>query len=486
MSRRAALATILVLGLALRLYHLQSPLIGFGSWRQCDTAAMARNFQAYGHHLLYPQIDWAGDGPGYVETEFPIYPYMVSGLYAVFGVHDWFGRLVSIAMSMLGVLGIYLLVKEEIDGRTALWAAGILAVLPLSVYYGRTFMNEPMLLMCSVFGLYFFSKWMTSRLVWQGAASAVFIALAILIKLPTLYLGLPLLYLALSKRGARGLASPGLWLYAVAILVPVGLWYYHAHQTALRYGVTFGIWEYKNDKWGNWWMLAKLDFWNHVLFASIAERHLAWFGLPILVGGLILKRQRASERLFDVWMVALLVYLVVVAKGNYVHEYYQLPFLLPIAVFIAKVLARCSSFPLVSRWQTVAVAALSVGLVGYGGWRYVRYMRMENANSSPELALARLVQSGTENGTLVVAVDDYNPTLLYLFDRKGWHAKPEELASDFLADKVSHGAKYLAGLHRSFADDNARTRLRELFSRSSQVVDDGQGFVVRLAPPRSP
>jgi hypothetical protein len=35
------------------------------SWRECDYAAVARNFYREGMNILYPRIDWRGDGPGY-------------------------------------------------------------------------------------------------------------------------------------------------------------------------------------------------------------------------------------------------------------------------------------------------------------------------------------------------------------------------------------------------------------------------------------
>jgi hypothetical protein len=37
------------------------------SWRECDYAAVARNFYREGMDILYPRIDWRGDGPGYAE-----------------------------------------------------------------------------------------------------------------------------------------------------------------------------------------------------------------------------------------------------------------------------------------------------------------------------------------------------------------------------------------------------------------------------------
>ena len=35
-------------------------------WRECDVGAIARNFYIEDMNILYPRIDWRGDGPGYV------------------------------------------------------------------------------------------------------------------------------------------------------------------------------------------------------------------------------------------------------------------------------------------------------------------------------------------------------------------------------------------------------------------------------------
>ena len=43
--------------------------MGAQSWRQADTAAMARNYYENGHNFFYPQIDWGGNSAGFVETD---------------------------------------------------------------------------------------------------------------------------------------------------------------------------------------------------------------------------------------------------------------------------------------------------------------------------------------------------------------------------------------------------------------------------------
>ena len=92
--------TLLVLaGISARLLTLTIPAFQDPhAWRQYDTAAIARNFAEGPFHILYPQVDWRGNSPGYVESEFQIYTATVAVLYRLFGVHEWLGGAVNVAV----------------------------------------------------------------------------------------------------------------------------------------------------------------------------------------------------------------------------------------------------------------------------------------------------------------------------------------------------------------------------------------------------
>jgi hypothetical protein len=77
---------------AVRLIWIDQPYVDHWSWRQSDVAAIARNFFENGFHFGYPQIDWAGDATGYVGTEFPILPFLAAICYKFGGIHEWIGR----------------------------------------------------------------------------------------------------------------------------------------------------------------------------------------------------------------------------------------------------------------------------------------------------------------------------------------------------------------------------------------------------------
>jgi hypothetical protein len=138
--RRLVLGVILAAALALRLKGIHNPILDHPGWRQGDTAAIARNFAQLDYNPLHPQVDYNGPPPNYVELELQIVPFAAATLYKVFGVHEIFGRLISVAFS-LGTVGVLYffgrwLFASEVAGFGAALA---FALYPGSVYYGRTF-----------------------------------------------------------------------------------------------------------------------------------------------------------------------------------------------------------------------------------------------------------------------------------------------------------------------------------------------------------
>ncbi|MEO9169837.1 MAG: glycosyltransferase family 39 protein, partial [Candidatus Baltobacteraceae bacterium] len=137
-----AIGLVLVLAFAVfvRLKGIHEPLLDHPAWRQGDTASIARNFATLKYNILYPQTNYNGPPPNYVELELQIVPFFAATLYKIFGVHEIFGRLITLAFSVgtvaiVGLFGRWLFTS---------WVAGLIAAFffatfPGSVYYGRTF-----------------------------------------------------------------------------------------------------------------------------------------------------------------------------------------------------------------------------------------------------------------------------------------------------------------------------------------------------------
>ena len=479
-SRRAAfiLWALLAGALLVRLLHVDAPIVGVNSWRQADTAAIARNFHVEGRSLLSPAVDWRGDGSGLVETELPIFPWLVAQAYALFGVHESIARVLTALFSVASLWALHGLVVLCVDRRTALWSVAAVAFLPLSIYYGRTVQPDALMAMCALFGLYFCARFVRGASSRDLALSCVFIAAAIANKLTAVFLGLPLLYLLWLRFGSDLLRRSAFYAYGVAALFPAVLWYAHAHSLYLETGLSFGIWEYGSDKWGNWALVASSDYWKRVGYAYLVKRHFVYVGFVLFAIGLCLPRRSAIERVFDVWLLAGLLFLVIVGRGNYEHEYYQWLVFVPMCVFAAKLCARGFRGAIGLRSLALAgcVAAVLVSSVD----RYAKYMAREREGARAELALAARVARAVPVGGLVVSASAGDPTLLYLADRKGWVVGVEALRPERLLQLEGRGARAVFGLKEGLALADGQLDGLQSAGRIELVYEDSEAFLALL------
>jgi len=123
---------------AARLIFINQAYVDHWSWRQSDVAAIARNFLENGFRFGYPQIDWAGNAPGYVGTEFPILPFVAAVCYKFAGVHEWIGRIQAVILFAVSLPFFFLLVREIFGSTAAVWASFFFCLTPLNVFAGRS------------------------------------------------------------------------------------------------------------------------------------------------------------------------------------------------------------------------------------------------------------------------------------------------------------------------------------------------------------
>ncbi len=477
---------LLTLAIAIRIYNINSPIIGIHSWRQSDTAAIARNFYENGFNLFYPQIDWGGNSPGYCETEFPIYSFIVALIYKVFGVSEFWGRFLSIICFLVSLYFLYKFVINILDKKVAFWSGLFFLILPLNIYYSRTFQPESMLLMCSILGIYYFNNWLESE-KWQYLTlSGGFVALACLIKvLPIIYLGIPLFYLAWTKFGIRVFSQISLWIYSIFILASVVLWYYHAHQLFLEYGNTFGFWSGSTNRY-NYNIVLTLNFWTEILFRT-AVRHFAIFGFPLFLLGLLITRKNSKEYVLDIWLVSVILTWILVPVTSLVHEYYQLQFMLPGVVFMGK---ACSKYfdknaQKVNQRKTI-VLLLCLTLAAGSAIYSIDYMLKERIDKSAVLQLAQQVKQNTEPDSLIIASTGSDPTLLYLSHRKGWLVNHSDVTEESILSRANLGAKYLVGSfnfvesYNFVVDDNQKQKINNFLNKYPNILKDSMNFIAKF------
>ena len=495
-GRHVWLWAISAVALALRLIELGGPLIDGQAWRQADTAAMARNFHEEGGSICYPRVDWRGTTPGYVETNFPLYPFLVARLYDLAGgVHEWLGRLLSALLATAAGALLYVLAWRIYRQRLLAGLAALLfALLPLSLYFGRAFMPEPLMLLLSIAAVLSFDLWLERGGAGLFAAAWACAALCFAVKIPTLYLGSPLLAVLWSRAGWPGLRRPSVWAYGLLVLVPAAVWYWHAHSLFQETGLTFGIWQSSGyDKWAHG-LLLDLDFYR-LMAARFALQVFTPVGGLLVAAGLYWRyRENRQEAVLYAWMAGLVLYVLLVPEGNRKLHYYQLPFTVPAAVLTAKAMAvlwGSAPWPqgrerphwlgaLPTRWRRGLVAAALLAVAGASAWAAGPYFRPPNGiyeYYKSSLEAGRILDQRLPKDALVVVGDlDENavsphraqsPTMLYYSHRKGWQITPSQCRPQVLDSLAALGASHFVVAGGLIAGN--RELWRHLFTRGITV-----------------
>ena len=433
-------------------------------WRPADLAAIALNYYRHGFHFLYPQILWGGSGPGYVEMEFPAIPFGIALLYKLFGVHDW-AALVIPMLSGIGLPLVMNLFTKHLFGPTAGFVAGLfVAASPSWLAMSTGLWPDAPPVFCGTLGLYLLTRWVEEGGGGRFFLAAGWISLAILLKLTSLYFGLPVAFLFYLKYQHRLWRAGSVWTFAFLVLLPPTLWYVHAYRLFLQYHNTFGIIASGYMKFGSAALFTDPRFYVKTCLRLVLF-HTTPLGAVLGALGIARRMDRPVQYLFHVWLGAVLIYFVVAAQGvNLGHYQYALPIVPPCAALAG------SGLVVVFRWLASGPATLRPDDTRITGFALVTllianaaaanyifesrgmdFRKLSEQKMKTGQALARL----TVPGSLIVVVDaDMDdrtpetsmtpPEVFYFSDRRGWYRAMSWLTPEAIDSLREQGAHYLA------------------------------------------
>ena len=226
------LSIILIIAFVVRLYKINRPIADWHSWRQADTASVARNFIKEDFNPFIPKYDDMStqanglDNPQrYRFVEFPIFNMLIAGVWSQTGINETYARSVTVVISLMSTLLLFFLVKHYSDTTTALLAAFFFAFLPYNIFYSSAILPGPLMVL-GILGLYLtFSKWMENEKRWPWLVfSILFTNLAILSWPIAIFFLLPVIYLTYIKYGLFPFKKIRLWIFALLSLAPFIAW----------------------------------------------------------------------------------------------------------------------------------------------------------------------------------------------------------------------------------------------------------------------
>lgn len=457
-----------VVGAALRFKGIHDPIFDHPGWRQGDTAAIARNFAQLQYNIFFPQTDYDGPPPNYVELELQIVPFLAATLYKLFGVHEVFGRLISLAFGvatipLIALFGRWLL-RSAVAGVAA---AAAFAVFPGAWYYSHTFMPDTAMVFFATAAVYACARWIVGRDdadpaagSWRGWwPGALLLAIAFLAKPVAVVAIVPIVCCAIGCWGWRGaLMRVPLWALAAVAFVPLVLYdafvsahaeWHWASGITKRHVIPSLIGAVTSPHA----FVVKAIAFGHAL-KMLATTMIGPVGIVVAALGFAFRLRSRSNALMWGWLVGGLVYAYVVVTVERV-DYYLYVLLPPAALAIGHFCARALEGAAASRERRttllgigalVWIAAFVFGyhqIAPYYVWSQANYVRAKQLDAT--LAPNALVVMG-----------HYDPSILYTIGRKGWEEDPHLWTPFDEQSAIRKGARYF------IAVENARLKQTNL------------------------
>jgi hypothetical protein len=319
---------IFILGLSARstkVFHG----IDTGSWREADVAAIAKNFYQNGTDIFHPQIAWDGSGPGYTESEFQIYSYLISISYKIFGFWEPTGRVISFVFSLAAMLVFFQLSRYLLNTKAAIAASFFFALSPILFVMSVAIQPESVMFFFYLCSGYTFIRWLDGGSKKYYLLAILFTALAMLCKITAANIGILFLLLIIFKKRWKFLFTPKVLILGVLSVLPSILWYSYCHKFYVLYGNSLGI--SNEHAWMGWNFFTKPGF-----LAGILENELFNVWMPsgplIIALALVFTKlaKRDSTLLAICWLASVFfLYMIAARTTSQGWAYYYHIFSIP-------------------------------------------------------------------------------------------------------------------------------------------------------------
>jgi 4-amino-4-deoxy-L-arabinose transferase-like glycosyltransferase len=433
----------------IRLYGITlPPLEGIHNWRQSTVCMVARNFSETDSNILFPRIDIAGGQSGITSMEFPLMNYLMFLANDTFGMSHWYGRIINLIISTLGIWYFYKLIKKYFDHSTALYAA-ILLSSSLWFLFSRKSMPDTFAVSLLLAAFWHMSEFMEGPRNHRIAdflnlfLFVVFGTAGLLSKLPAGMVLLPSLLLFFRKEIT--VRRKLIILAAGALcLIPVYWWYYVWCPYLLK---TFGFQHFfagTTLKQG-WLDIRENPGRLAQMFYDLALRYT---GFIAMIAALVMMLVKRNKKL--IWIVALSLaglFILMLKGGNTFlrHSYYLIP-VLPCLALLAVYSIKMIPWKWLSLLILLVICTENIT------------SNLDDFHLKPkEAALVNLekdMDRFSARNDLIIINSGEVPTPMYMAHRKGWVTTNENLQnSDYLLQKKNLGAKIVLVLKRNFGSD---------------------------------
>lgn len=463
----------------------------WNGWRQTDTQSIARNFNRGSLNVFYPQVNWGGSGPGYVESELQLYPWMIAATMRLTGDAEWPGQVFSIIFAVVAAWVIYRVLLQRFGELPAISAVAIMLAGHGMTFLSTCVMPEMLCFLAYSVSIAFFLNYLETARPRTLLLSALATTLAGLVKPPALQLGIFQFLIVLAVRRDL-LRSILLWISWTFIVLVVGAYLLHAQSLYQIYGNTFGVLSGGDTKYPEI---------RHLLMPFLYLKILmicAKWGIGVIgvfAAGYLLARRKVFAVEFalivanGVMLLISMRYSSHAGRGSHYHI---------LSAFLGAWFVAHSISLLITTHKSQMFRQLLAGfilLVVTVQYSYIIVRNRPPTYAASQMHLGRQLAALTEPNDLIIvrstdSIEDTfwnrrnnyeEPTIMYVADLRGWVIPGDKDSLEMIKNATQNGAVYYAepGICLEYPNVD-----KWLDGHGEVVLDDNLGRIFRLKSSR--
>ena len=407
------------------------PLEGAHNWRQSLTNMIARNYYENQTSFLYPMIDMGGERSGVIGSEFPFFNWLIYLVSLPFGFEHWYGRLINLFVSSIGIYFFYRLVKVICSHKLAFHAT-LLLLVSIWFSFSRKIMPDTFSVSLVMIGLYYGYCYLKDGRYLHLFVAFSCVTLGVLSKIPAVSLLaflpiLPFMRIFTMKRI--------MLLYATAFgsLFIVSGWYFYWVPNLIAKH-KFELYFPKSLREGFVEVSQHLpDLFEKFYFSAF----FSFFAFGVCIVGLLYVILFANKWLKLALLLVCIVFTLFIFKTGAVfptHSYYIIP-LVPVLSLIA---AHFTS-QLNTKWASVVLSVIVIESIANQQHDFF----IKEA-STYKLKSETIADRYIPKNSTIIINGGLSPQSIYFLNRKGWSLDNEQLAKHGAIDSLSQlGANYM-------------------------------------------
>lgn len=458
---------------AFRFFHFGNEIDRPHAWRQYDTKQYIDSFYYDDVPFHKPSVCWMG-GHETLILEFPLPEYLIAKMYHVFGNDLWIARLFILIFFTIGLYYLYaalkLLYKNNIPEITVF----LYGFAPLSLFFSRAIHIDFFVLAFSFGMMFHLMKAIKESSNLHLLLSLAFSCIAFLVKAPyAFFLAIPILVYAFHLKKLKWLL-----LRSALFVIPIILLFlWNSHSKAVNSQIPNWDMIPNFNKFDNMWywyfgtidQRLQLSNWTNIL-SRIKDEILGISGLILLGYGLLFHKKNFTYLWALSFLFGALVYLVIFFNLNNIHNYYQIPFIAPLALLLAMSISTLvEKYAFKMLWLIIPIIII-LEHIAYSEANY--YSKNEDFTK-----IARIIRENSDEDDLIIVsvggLTPQCPLILNEAQRKGWSIPTQDLSPKLAYYLYKNGdADKIAILYGGYFEGEFRYFFESMENKKGIPIDE--------------